>query len=141
MPDFAIARPNVGWVEVLAENCIKGGGAVQAVTALRRDYDISLHSVGLSIGSADGVNAECLRHVSALNASLEPSLVSDHLSWSMSGGVYLSALLPLSYTAEALDVVCRNIDQVQSTLNRRILIENISAYVHFHHSEISEPDF
>ena len=113
VPAFMAARPALGWIEVHAENVMHEPGLVRALAALRPDYHLSLHSVGLSLGSAHGLDLEHLRRLAALHALLEPHLVSDHLSWSTSGGIYLNALLPLPRTVEAVDVVCRNIDAAQ----------------------------
>jgi uncharacterized protein (UPF0276 family) len=141
MPAFSVARPAIGWVEIHAENCMAGGAAMRALASIRCDYEVSLHSVGLSLGSPDGLQTGHLQRIASLNAALQPGLVSDHLSWSTTRGMYLNALLPLPYTGEALDVVCRNIDAVQTTLGREILVENVSAYVRFRHSEIPEAEF
>jgi uncharacterized protein len=141
LPEFLLKQPIMGWVEIDAENCVPGGAAVQALAAIRSDYELSLHSVGLSLGSPDGLQPEHLQRLATLNTALQPGFVSDHLSWSTTRRMYLNALLPLPYTVEALDVVCRNIDAVQATLGRQILIENVSAYVRFRHSEIPEPEF
>lgn len=141
MPEFLVMRPPIGWVEIHAENCMDGSAAIQALTSIRCDYEVSLHSVGLSLGSPDGLQTEHLQRIASLNTVLQPGLVSDHLSWSTTRCMYLNTLLPLPYTGEALDVVCRNIDVVQAKLGREILVENISAYVRFRHSEIPEPEF
>ncbi|MGH8260447.1 MAG: MNIO family bufferin maturase, partial [Steroidobacteraceae bacterium] len=102
---------------------------------------LSVHGVGLSLGSAEGLDPAHLRRLAALVREIEPALVSDHLSWSIVGGRYLADLLPLPMTEEALDVVCRHVAQVQEHLQRRILVENPSTYVQFAHSIIPEWEF
>jgi hypothetical protein len=137
----ADTRPQVAWLEVHTENYLGGGAAIQTLEAIRRDYPISLHGVGLSLGSADGLDAAHLDRIHGVVARIEPGLVSEHLSWSTAGGTYLADLLPLPMTEEALDVVCRHVDQVQSALRRRILVENPSSYLRFRHSTLAEWDF
>jgi uncharacterized protein (UPF0276 family) len=131
----------VRWVEVHPENYMRDGVALRALTTVRRDYEVSLHCVGLSLGSADGIQTDHLARLVTLNAQLEPGLVSDHLSWSITGGTFFNALLPLPYTEETLGMVCRNIEIVQHALSRRILVENVTSYLRFRHSEIPEPEF
>jgi uncharacterized protein (UPF0276 family) len=133
-------RPPVAWLEVHAENYL-GGLPLRALDQVRRDYPISLHGVGLSLGSADGLDARHLRRLATLVGRVEPALVSEHLSWSITGGVYLNHLLPLPYTDESLELVCRHIDQVQVALGRQILVENPSSYLRFRRSPIQEPEF
>ncbi len=106
-------RPRVAWFEVHTENFMGGGTSLGYLEALRRDYPISLHGVGLSLGSADGLDAAHLERVRRLADRIAPGLVSDHLSWSVAEGTYLGDLLPLPLTEEALDVVCRNVDRFQ----------------------------
>ncbi|HXL96764.1 MAG TPA: DUF692 domain-containing protein, partial [Steroidobacteraceae bacterium] len=119
-----------------------GGGAARRVLAsVRRDYPLSLHGVGLSLGSAEELDAEHLRRIAELVRRTEPGLVSEHLSWSVVGGQYLADLLPLPMTEEALDVVCRHVEQTQTALQRRILIENPATYLQFRHSTIPEWEF
>src|SRR5438045_3114579 len=118
-----------------------GGSAPQILDAIRRDYPISLHGVGLSLGSAEGLDAAHLARVRNVVERVEPGLVSEHLSWSVTGGTYLADLLPLPMTDEALSIVCRHVDQVQACLKRRILIENPSTYLCFRHSTIPEWEF
>jgi hypothetical protein len=120
---------------------MRGGAPLRAIALVRRDYEVSLHGVGLSLGSAEGVQTDQLARLVSLSAQLEPGLVSDHLSWSISGSTYFNALLPLPYTEETLSLVCRNVEVVQRALARRILIENVATYVRFQHSEIPEPEF
>jgi uncharacterized protein len=139
--EVIVASPPVPWLEVHAENYMGGGAARRALEAIRRRYSISLHGVGLSLGSADGLDRYHLRRLKSLVDWLDPALVSEHLAWSASGGAYLNSLLPLPYTEESLEVMCRNVDEAQAALGRRILIENPSSYLRFHHSPIPEPEF
>jgi uncharacterized protein len=119
-----------------------GGGTAPAyLDAIRRDYPLSLHGVGLSLGSADGLDVTHLQRVRGVVERFEPGLVSEHMSWSVGGGTYLGDLLPLPLTEEALDVVCRHVEQAQSFLRRRILIENPSSYLRYKHSTIPEWEF
>ncbi|KVP67495.1 DUF692 domain-containing protein [Burkholderia ubonensis] len=134
-------RPAVAWFEVHTENYMEGGVAPQYLDAIRRDYPLSLHGVGLSLGSADGLDARHLARVRAAVRRFEPALVSEHLSWSAVGGTYLADLLPLPMTDEALAVVCRHVDQVQAALGRRILIENPSTCLRYVQSTIPEWEF
>lgn len=134
-------RPAVPWLEVHAENYMGGGPAVRALERLRHDYPISLHGVGMSLGSADGLDGRHLDRFSRLVERVAPALVSEHLSWSASGGAYLNHLLPLPYTGEALAVMCRHVAQAQDRLGRRLLIENPSSYLRFRDSPIPEPAF
>ena len=134
-------RPPIAWLEVHAENYLGGGPALQDLDQVRRDYPISLHGVGLSLGSADGLDSRHLKRLAALVGRVEPALVSEHLSWSVTGGVYLNHLLPLPYTDESLEIVRRHVDQAQVALGRQILVENPSSYLRFRHSPIPEPEF
>jgi len=134
-------RPPTAWLEVHAENYLGGGPALRSLDQLRPSYPISLHSVGLSLGSVDGPDARHLRRLAALIGRIEPVLVSEHLSWSITGGVYLNHLLPLPYTDESLELLCRHVDQTQIALGRQILIENPSSYLRFRDSPIPEPEF
>jgi uncharacterized protein (UPF0276 family) len=134
-------RPATGWFEVHAENYMSGGAPLNYLDTIRRDYPISLHAVGLSLGSADPLDADHLARLKALADRVEPGLISDHLSWSAIDGVYLADLLPLPYTYEALTVVADNVDRVQTALGRTILIENPSTYLSFTASIIEEPEF
>ena len=102
---------------------------------------MSFHAVGLSVGSADGVDRRHLDRIKGLVDQFEPALVSEHLAWSQVGGVYLNHLLPLPYTEESLAAVCRNVDEVQTALGRRVLVENPSGYLRFATSAIPEATF
>jgi uncharacterized protein (UPF0276 family) len=134
-------RPALAWLEVHPENYLGGGPAVRALQAIRQDYPVSFHAVGLSVGTADGLDRRHLGRLKSLADRLEPALVSEHLAWSQVSGAYLNHLLPLPYTDEALAVVCRNVDEVQTTLGRRVLIENPSGYLRFTASTIPEAEF
>jgi uncharacterized protein (UPF0276 family) len=134
-------RPRVAWFEVHTENYMGGGAPLRYLEAIRRDYPLSLHGVGLSLGRIDGLDAAHLDRIARLAARIEPGLVSEHLSWSISDGNYLGDLLPLPLTEEALDVVCDNIDRFQQALRRQILVENPSSYLRYRHSTISESEF
>jgi uncharacterized protein (UPF0276 family) len=134
-------RPALAWLEVHPENYLGGGPAVRALEAIRRDFPLSFHAVGLSVGSAGGLDRRHLVRIKALVERFQPALVSEHLAWSQTGGAYLNHLLPLPYTDESLAVVCRNVDEVQTTLGRRVLIENPSGYLRFSASTIPEPEF
>jgi uncharacterized protein (UPF0276 family) len=134
-------RPPVAWFEVHSENYMGGGPTPAILDTVRRDYPISLHGVGLSLGTAEGLSETHLARIGALIERVEPGLVSEHLSWSVVDGVYLADLLPLPMTEEALDVVCRNVDHAQHALKRRLLIENPSSYLRYRHSTIPEWEF
>jgi len=134
-------RPAVPWLEVHAENYLVDEDARTELESIRRDYPLSMHCVGLSLGSAAGVDATHIAQLKSLHSRLEPALISDHLSWSTTGGIYFPDLLPLPYTAEALAVTARNIDRVQSALGRELLIENPSTYLQFAAASLSEAEF
>ena len=141
LAEIARDRPATGFLEIHAENYLGGSPALQTVERLRPDYEFSIHAVGLSLGSVDGLDEAHLGRVAALIERLEPALVSDHLSWSVAGGRYFNDLLPLPYTEEALQVVVRNVDRLQEKLGRQVLVENPSCYLAFEHSTLSEPEF
>ena len=139
--DIERDRPAAGFLEIHAENHLAPSPATQAVDRLRAHYAFSVHAVGLSLGAVDGPDGAHLARVAALAKRLEPAWISDHLSWSTSGGRYFNDLLPLPYTEEALDVVVRNLGRVQEALGRPIAVENPSCYLGFVHSTLSEPAF
>jgi uncharacterized protein (UPF0276 family) len=134
-------RPDVAWMEVHTENYMGGGTPLKYLDAIRRDTPISLHGVGLSLGSAEGVDPAHLERIRKVAERIEPGLISEHIAWNLVGGTYLADLLPLPMTEEALDVVCRHVEQTQSYLKRRILVENPSTYVAFGNSIIPEWEF
>jgi uncharacterized protein len=134
-------RPAIGWLEVHTENYMGEGAPLAALERLRADYPLSLHGVGLSLGSAEALNNRHLLRLQRLIARLEPAFVSEHLSWSIAGGIYLNHLLPLPYTEETLEVVAQHVRHTQEVLQCRLLIENPSSYLRFAHSTIPEPEF
>jgi len=134
-------RPVVPWVEVHAENYMANAAALASLQEIRRSYPLALHGVGLSLGSAGPLDLRHLERLARLVESIEPCVVSEHLSWSGSGGVYLNHLLPLPYTPGTLRVVVEHIEQVQERLGRRILVENPSSYLRFRHSSMPEAEF
>ena len=134
-------RPRIAWLEVHAENYMGGGPGLRMLERVRADYPLSIHGVGLSLGSADGIDARHLERLARLVERVQPALVSEHLAWSTAGGAYLNHLLPVPYTDEALDVFCRNVARAQERLGRRLLIENPSGYLRFRHSSMAEVAF
>jgi uncharacterized protein len=134
-------RPAAAWLEVHPENYMADEQAAADLELIRAHYPLSLHAVGLSLGSAEGVDPRHIERLRRLVSRFEPGLVSDHLSWSTSGGVYLPDLLPLPYTEEALGIVCRNVQQVQEALGRQILVENPSTYLRYAAAALPEAEF
>jgi uncharacterized protein (UPF0276 family) len=134
-------RPDIAWLEVHTENYMGGGTPLRCLEALRRDYPIACHGVGLSLGSAEGLDPAHLERIRRVVERVEPALVSEHLSWSSVGGAYLADLLPLPMTEETFAVVCRHVDEIQTQLRRRILIENPSSYLRYSSSTIPEWEF
>ncbi len=136
------SRPPLGFFEVHAENYMGAGGPPHRyLTEIRTHYRLSVHGVGLSIGSAGPLDEPHLRRLAALVHRYEPELVSEHLAWSSHGGAFFNDLLPLPYTAETLRRVCEHLEQVQEHLGRQILLENPSTYVAFASSSYAEADF
>jgi len=135
-------RPPIPWLEVHSENFFADGGRPHAVLEqVRGHYPLSLHGVGLSLGSTDALNHWHLDKLKGLIARYEPGLVSEHLCWCSVGDRYLNDLLPLPYTEEALAHISERIEYVQDYLGRPILIENLSSYLQFAHSTIPEWEF
>lgn len=132
----------VAWLEALTENyLVPGGRPLDYLQRLRAHYPIVLHGVSLSIGSTDPLDHEYLDEVRALAERIEPSWISDHLCWTGVHGLNLHDLLPLPYTEDALRHVVERIDQVQHRLKRRLVLENVSSYVTYRHSEMTEWEF
>jgi uncharacterized protein (UPF0276 family) len=134
-------RPAIAWLEVHTENFLGGGAAPALLESLRDDYAISLHGVGLSLGSAHGLDEEHLSRIAALVRRIEPAAISDHVSWSVTGGVYFNDLLPLPYDEESLAVIMRNVLRFQDAVGRPVMVENPSTYLRHVQSDRSEPQF
>ena len=145
------ARPRVPWFEVISENYMgvrtgrsvpkPAGRPLEILERVRRDYTVALHGVSLNIGSCDPLDLGYLRQLKSLIERVQPTVVSDHLCWTGRGGQNLHDLLPLPYTEEALNHVVGRLRRVQEVLGRRLLIENVSSYVAYRHSRLSEWDF
>ncbi len=132
-------RPPVDWFEAITENyLVPGGKPLYFLERVRNHYPLVLHGVSLSIGSADPLDRDYLRQVKDLAARIEPAWISDHLCFTGVGGVNAHDLLPLPYTGEAVRHVAQRIREVQDCLGRRILVENVSSYLNYRSSEMSE---
>jgi len=136
------SKPAVGWLEAHSENYFSEAGPhIEALLQLREHYGLSLHGVGLSLGSIDPIDHAHLMKLKRLIWRTSPAFVSEHLSWGSVDGRFVNDLLPLPYTQESLaHMICR-VDQVQSALQRTILIEHISSYLQYSHSDIDESAF
>lgn len=140
--EFLEKKPGVAWIEVHSENYFgEGGRPIHHLDQARKDYPVSLHGVGMSLGSADDLNWQHLTQLKDLHQRIDACLISEHLSWSSLNGQYFHDLLPLPYTEEALGHMTGRIQQVQEFLGKQILIENISAYLSYLHSTIPEWEF
>lgn len=135
-------RPALGFLEVHSENFFAdGGAALHALELARAAYPVSLHGVGLSLGSADGFAERHLARLAALVARIDPFLVSEHACWGAAGGRHFNDLLPLPHHAGTLRLMAERVDRVQSVLKRPILVENVAAYVAFRDTEWTETAF
>lgn len=142
LADIVNSDFRAAFFEVHAENYMGRGGAPHAqLDLLRRDYPLSVHGVGLSIGAPGPLDQDHLGRLKQVVDRFEPVLVSEHLAWSTHDGTYFNDLLPLPYTQETLQQVCAHIDEVQSRLGRQILVENPSTYVQFDQSDMPETEF
>jgi uncharacterized protein len=132
----------IGFLEVHAENYMGAGGHPHRIlNAMRQNFPLSIHGVGLSIGSQNGLDPDHLLRLKALVDRYEPGLVSEHLAWSTHDNTYYNDLLPVPYDEPTLQRVSAHIDHIQNTLGRRILLENPSTYTAFERSTMSETDF
>lgn len=140
--DVVDDQPDVGWFEVHAENYMGAGGpAHYYLERVRREYPLSIHGVGLSIGSDGPLDPMHLQRLRTVVDRYQPEVFSEHLAWSSHGGVFFNDLLPLPYTTETVARVSEHIDRVQHTLDRQMLLENPSTYVAFESSTMSETEF
>jgi uncharacterized protein (UPF0276 family) len=136
------SRPNIDWFEILSENyLVPGGKPLHFLDRVRADYPLVMHGVSLSIGSTDPLNHDYLRQLKALAARVEPAWISDHLCWTGVHGRNMHDLLPLPYTEEAVAHVAARVQQVQDVLGRRLLLENVSSYVTYKQSDMTEWEF
>lgn len=139
---IAADPPPLAFFEVHAENYMGAGGAPHAqLTRIREKYPLSLHGVGLSIGGRQPLDQSHLDRLAALVDRYQPGLFSEHLAWSTHEAHFLNDLLPVPYNDAALAQVCQHIDQVQTRLQRVMLLENPSTYLLFEASDMSETDF
>ncbi len=135
-------RPDVGFLEVHAENLMGAGGPPHAwMRALRERLPLSLHGVALSLGADAPLDRDHLARLRSLCLRYEPAAFSEHLAWSSHGPVYLNDLLPVAYDEPTLGLVADHVDQVQATLGRRLLLENPSTYLRFQGSSLDETEF
>ncbi|MBI3772413.1 MAG: DUF692 domain-containing protein [Gammaproteobacteria bacterium] len=140
--DILHAHPDVGWLEVHSENYFgERGRPWQILGQIREHYPVSLHGVGLSLGSTDPLDEVHLKQLKRLIEYIEPGLISEHVSWSSVQGHHFHDLLPLPYTEEALMHLAGRVTQAQEILGRQILMENLSSYVRYAHSTMSEWEF
>lgn len=134
-------KPAAAWFELHPENFLNEGLAAEDLEDIGASYPLSFHAVGMSLGSAGGLDRGHLAKLAQLIDRHKPALVSDHLSWSAADGVHVPDLLPLPYTEEALRVVAANVFRAQDELQRQILLENPSSYFRFASSDMSEAEF
>jgi uncharacterized protein (UPF0276 family) len=135
-------RPNIGWFEVHSENFFNlGGPTLSTLKAIREHYPISLHGVGLSLGSSSPIDKKHLEKLKILIKYIDPFLISEHLSWGEIQGIHLPDLLPVPYTLDSLHCLAQNIMIAQDYLKRELLIENPSSYLEYKESEFAEENF
>jgi uncharacterized protein (UPF0276 family) len=139
--EVVATRPSAGWFEIHPENFLANPHATELLLDLARSYRISVHSVGVSIGSAGGIDRAHLKRVRALIDAVDPFLVSGHLAWSTHEGEYLNDLLPLPYDQDTLRIVATHVDEVQQGLGRQYLVENPSSYIGIATSTMNEVEF
>ena len=135
-------KPDLAFFEVHAENYMTAGGNhMRFLDAVAETYPLSIHGVGMSLGSAEGIDCDHLSKFKQVVERYQPWLVSEHLAWSVQGGHYLNDLLPLPLNEATLGVVADNIAKMQDAIGRRILVENPSTYVSFLATDIPEPEY
>jgi uncharacterized protein (UPF0276 family) len=135
-------RPGIAWFEAHSENYFgAGGAALDALARVAEQYPLSLHGVGLSLGSTDPLDPQHLAQLRQLVTGLRPALVSEHVSWGSVGGRWMNDLLPMPYTGEALRHIAGRISQLQDWLGRQVLVENVSSYLSFTGPEMTEWEF
>ena len=138
-PDFLKKTQPVEWLEIISENyMVQGGLPLDNLNKIMAKYPLAMHGVSLSIGSTDGLDVEYLKELKALADHVQPLWISDHLCWTGVQGRNAHDLLPLPYSEEALKLVVRHVSQVQELLGQRILLENVSSYLDYQSSEMTE---
>ena len=133
--------PPLGWVEVHSENFFEGGAPFHTLIKIRKDYPVSLHGVGMGLASPCPIDLQHLSALKRLCDRIQPAAVSEHLCWNSTGDFVINDLLPFPYTRASLSHVCVRVEQVQEKLGRQLLIENLSSYLSFARSEMSEGEF
>ena len=139
--EVVATRPQAGWLEIHPESFLANPHATELLIELSREYPISVHTLGISIGSASGIDRDHLKRIRSLVDRIDPVFVSGHLAWSTHGGEYLNDLLPLPFNEETLQLVATHIDEVQDALGRSYMVENLSSYVGFRTSTMNEAEF
>ena len=135
-------QPDIPWFEILSDNYFVAGGAMlHHLDAIREKYPMTMHSVGMSVGSTDALNTDYLTELKTLADRVQPAVISDHLCWVSAEQEYFHELLPLPYTDEAVTHVADRITQIQDYLGQRIAIENVSSYMNYAQSEMTEWEF
>lgn len=135
-------HPAVDWFEIISENyMVAGGKPLHFLDKVREHYPLVMHGVSMSIGSTDPLDLNYLKQLKQLSDRVEPAWISDHLCWTGVGGHNMHDLLPLPYTEEAIVHVVDRVSQVQDILGRRLMLENLSSYVTFHQSDMTEWEF
>lgn len=139
---FAAGRPDVAFLEVHTENYFHAGGREpRLLDRLREDYPLSLHGVGLALGSVADPDGPHVRRVAEAVRRFEPAVVSEHACWGRVEGEHFNDLLPLPFTAEAVHHLAARVREIQDALGRQILVENVSQYLRFRHSTLAEGEF
>ena len=141
LAEVTATLPAVGWLEIHPENFLANPHATEMLTDLSRHYPISVHTVGISIGSVEGIDRSHLARLRTLIDAIDPILVSGHLAWSTHEGAYLNDLLPLPFDEAALQLVAAHLHEVQDGLGRPYVVENPSSYVAFETSTMPEVEF
>ncbi|MFP8966390.1 DUF692 family multinuclear iron-containing protein [Pokkaliibacter sp. CJK22405] len=138
---FLAGQPSIDWVEVHSENFFGGGAPLHTLKRIREHYPLSLHGVGLGIASPDPLDGDHVQALASLIRSVEPSAVSEHLCWNRVDGQVINDLLPFPYSRPALALVTERVLMLQERLKRPILLENLSSYLQFDDSVMSESEF
>lgn len=140
--DVLDTRPEVDWFEIISENFMVAGGKPKYyLHAIREQYPMVMHGVSMSIGSTEPLDKDYLQRLKLLANEVQPEWISDHLCWTGLDGINSHDLLPMPYTEEAIEHIAGRIMQVQETLGRQLLLENVSSYISYTESAMSEREF